>query len=66
MNCLQPRCDGTLEVSHTYNAGTVKYARAVCKVCGFPHCLTTTAEPVNGRGDGAKAKATKHRAGVGS
>lgn len=57
MNCSKPNCTGTLRVTHTYSLGSVKYQRAICERCKLPHCLTTTAEPAEKRGTGAKARA---------
>lgn len=57
MICSKPGCGGVLKVSHTYSQGTVKYQRAACEKCRLPHCLTTTAEPAEKRGSGAKARA---------
>lgn len=58
MNCTA--CDGRLRVTHTYTLGIAKYQRAACEGCGKVHCLTTTAEPVQKRGDGARARARQH------
>jgi hypothetical protein len=61
MKCSKPGCDGDLKVSHTYSEGAAKYQRGVCERCKQVHCLLTIAEPVERRGDGARARARRAR-----
>ena len=57
MNCTKEGCQGRLRITHTYTAETSKYQRAVCDKCRRVHNLHTIAQPVTGRGEGAKASA---------
>jgi len=59
MKCQKDTCPGRLMVSHTYAVGKVKHQRARCRLCGQVYALTTTAEPVDGRGEGARARAER-------
>lgn len=58
MNCTI--CNYRLRITHTYTLASAKYQRAKCDACGKVHCLTSMVEPVNERGEGARARAQQH------
>lgn len=64
MNCTKTGCPGRLRVTHTYSVKSAKYQRAECDDCKRVHTLQTLAEPVQQRGDGAKARARRAALGA--
>lgn len=59
MICSKKDCGGELRVTHTYTVIAAKFQRAACERCGLVHRLTTTAQPAEARGEGAKAHANR-------